>query len=544
MTDACQVKQSKKRKLGASVPTPCNSTLKADGRRLMARWRRRPARSGAVTPVASPALALSSGCAGCLASCLASAPALTLLFVLQVLLLDLPPELLQRELLPLLSLQMWGALMLTCRALHALAADAPDCVLHAAARQTLPATHPVLRGQTRKRLLTQSRMDAAIAAGPDTWSWWQYPPLLDGFEEVATRPSPDWTKLATAQHGRLRVRSLHTMEALLDVPVLLGATSRHPDRGAFCSWASDSQALFWFSEVHEAGCQVSYLHLGSGHRSSLNLASTYRKQPVHPHVLPGSQQFLLALQCPSCGRHHPCITEAKGAALVSHTCPKALFRTPDSTCSAAAGVSSPLAFPTERASLCIWQPGAKPFVTQVPSTIASLAWSPDGSTLLCACQTEVVFLDAAGSVLAQQPLHALTGTSWGLGKVMGRSTDPGKCRSAVETYRVVSGPRLALVHTLEMSFQPRPIDLLVCSPDWRYVAFAAGLEYEGPTHLVVSRVLEAAQGRPAAVPVRQQLGVEMLTGAPQVRKCTHRTPRWLPDSTGVMLETAGLLSLV
>ena len=245
----------------------------------------------------------------------------------QVSLLDLPHALLQQQLLPLLSLRTWGDVMLTCRALYALAAEAPDSILHAAARHTLPGTHPLLGARPREQLALQSRVTEAIAAGPAAWRWQTVPwNTLPGFQDkMLTRPSPDWTKLAVAWRGRVRVRDICAEQELVDLSITTETRPRRPDARAYCCWTDDSQALFWFSETGEASCQVSYHHLATGHRSSVDLAASYKGQPLGPSMLPGSHRLLLSLQSALEDRHHPCIVQPNGAALSSSMCPQLLM---------------------------------------------------------------------------------------------------------------------------------------------------------------------------------------------------------------------------
>ena len=110
-----------------------------------------------------------------------------------------------------------------------------------------------------------------------------------------------------------------------------------------------------------------------------------------------------------------------------------------------------------------------------------------------------MFFTSIGTLLAQQPLHALMGACWGLGVMLGRRVSPPLSVTAVETYRILPGPKLELMHTLNMNWRPHSQDVLVCSPDWRHVAFAAGLS-PSKTHLVVCKVPVLHTHRDAVLP--------------------------------------------
>ena len=376
--------------------------------------------------------------------------------MLQALLLDLPPELLQRELLPLLSLRTWGSLMLTCRALHALAADAPDCVLHAAASQTLPHSHPIFRAKPREHLALQSRMDAAIAAGPGTWSWQRIPDISDFQDKLLSRPSPDWTKLAIARHGRLRMRDLHTREPLLEAPVLVNAVPRSPTGSAHCCWADDSQALFWFTETQGTGCQVSYYHMATGQRSSLDLPTSYIRQPVGPCVLPGSHSLLLALRPPPRGRSHVCVVEPAGPAHVSTVDEEG---------------SGPTPRPSTRP-----RPQQTPFsackgcrASSVPEALTKMTSFSHEHSTTSPCGDHAIEESRAsrGTVSGSDPGCQMLRVVSVVGKA--REPVPLAAHLPIKLRAFINGRILELLLTLKLPFWPLARDLIVCSPDWCHV---------------------------------------------------------------------------
>ena len=291
---------------------------------------------------------------------------------LQTLLLDLPPELLQREVLPLLSLQMWGALRLTCRALHALAEDAPDSVLHTAARHTLPSTHPVLGAQPRRQLALQRRVGQAIAADPSTWHWERVPHVPKSEARWLASFSLDWSKLATTSRDRVVVTDLHSNRQLLDLPVdPAGALS--PYRGlARCAWTDDSAALFWYVEV-EQRCRVSYFNTHTHQPIDLTLPTSAANCPeCLPWVLPGCHALLLATRCHTCRQHHLHVVRASGA-LLSCSLPMMSKLDMKHRNLLAYNSSGGVAFLGNKTKLCIWQPGFPAVSAVMPSDLWSFA---------------------------------------------------------------------------------------------------------------------------------------------------------------------------
>ena len=475
---------------------------------------------------------------------------------LQTMLLDLPPELLQQTVLPLLSLPAWGALRLTCRTLNQLAAHAPDGALHAAARHTLPSTHPLLGVQPRHQLALQRHVGQAIAAGPKAWHWQHVTRLKDAEPGGAPfawvhAPSPDWTKVATTWSEtcahQVLVTNLLSGRQLLSIPVHKSGgppPNYAPPSFPMCHWTDDSLGLFWSADDWP-GCQLSYFHLFTHQQSDCELPTGYAMCPVRPQTLPGPDHaLLLATPCPTSGLPHLRVMQASGSVCsCSEPLPQAYFL---DKALLACSVIGLIAFPCKAASLCVWQPGGRTVVTAMPSEPSSLAWCPDGGVLLASCQQHVVFLSAEGVILAQQPLHALSSVCWGLDIVIGRRTvaQSSLCASSIETYALAEGPQLRLRQTLEMPWEPsRPAPLLL-RPNWQHVAFAAGTGFK-TVHLAVLRAyLPHSRGQP---PAREQLGSQHVAG-PNLKvqsswSYESSMLRWQPGSTGIIsgLDGRGVL---
>ena len=286
--------------------------------------------------------------------CLPNTPAKSLGFParsVQATLLDVPSALLHREVLPLLSLPTWGALRLACRALHTLVAAAPDDCIHAAARHTLPSTHPVFKQHPGRCLALQTRVGSAIAAGPSAWQWKHVQHLPCLVERLDSSPSPDWSKLAVASGGRILVRNLLSGQQLLDLAPAKPSVAGNLAMGVTCCWTEDSLALFWVLNV-DSRCIVGYRHLSSGLQSSVRLDIPCVTEPMRPAVLPGRHALLLPVQSQH-GRAHFCVVQPGNRQLSAAACKVPLAT---SHCKCAFGASGKLAFTmgTAGPQLCIW----------------------------------------------------------------------------------------------------------------------------------------------------------------------------------------------
>ena len=371
-------------------------------------------------------------------------------------LLSLPAELLKEQVLPQLSCRALGALLLTCKQLHACVLGAQLTSRVAEAGRALSRAHPLFRAPCLGDFFAQQgRVDAALGAS-GTWT------STDLQLSAAAYISPDATKAAALDGALLRLYNLtglHLDSAPTVVAIDLQQDS--PPSLSGCQWSADSDFLAW-QEKDTRAFFVYHISAAQLHRTIL---------PGSSHGEPDTQplQSPLASFLPSVRtlqHSHLChVSLYAGGQLRSHLCPAAPHYAEAAGHCVSRSSTGCIAFDDSPSTLCLWQPGVE--LLRVPVRVFRLTWSPDAAMLLVVQRDSVVFVSRRGAVLAEQPLCLSQPALWGLQGVL--SIDGVTRPRSVLFFAVLPGPILQLQHIFEVPDCSSPCNISLGTDHFAFI---------------------------------------------------------------------------
>ena len=446
-----------------------------------------------------------------------------------------------------------GALLLTCKQLHACVAGAQLTRRLADAAQGLCSAHPLFSAPSALQYLEQQEHTAAAIAARDSWTWRQLA------ERDLSSISPDGTKLASCIGVRLDILGLQPDDAsaCTSVPLDCPAIERH-----LCKWSHDSNVVAWQGSPSTDSEGRSHRLVSLYKLSTGELQTAVLEQGGDSCRLPNTRflpdnSFLTFVGEPGyAGRvhlsyhgerstrfdrraHHPCVVSL-GANGLLHTdiSPSGICVGSSETFRLAVSGSGCLAFCGDsHASVCVWQPGVQHHLFQSTYSARSLCWRPDSRVILANQWGSVAFYDLSGAMLAEQELVLNTAMYWVPQGVLSKGGY--EADHDFYFYAVLQGPLLELPVRWRIPRHSRPYSYL--SPSSEHFAFVLGRtahEYddgcmEEPRELYViatPRARTAGSGvevyQLPQVPTSTELGLGML----------HSIVRWLSNGCGLLVQ--------
>ena len=435
----------------------------------------------------------------------------------------LDAKLLHAKVLLHLRLADLGALLRTCKALHDAIRTCPDSVLLTTARHSHPSTHPLFSAASaRTYLLDQSRIAAAISAGPSIWTVENTQALPSGGRAIVR--SPCYTLAAARLADRLVVWELPTGREVASMAAPL-STARFR-----CIWTSSGAAVAFASNHGEVGI----LNLQTGEGSTGELMPHERAEQVC--FLPGQQRLLVPGRWDLSWQ----VVEADTrGGLLCRTCP-------DSgqckyVAQSALGGLAYASTRTDWSTLIVWHVGEASVRAQMPASISKIAWAPCGTLLACRVGGLLVIVSSRGDILARQMVSlpaALHSLVWGrLGLVL-IFTHPHTLDSCeLHWYSVSARPRVHLQHSLTLPAWLQVESAFVLSPDQGHLAFCASAE-NSSSHFA-ELPASPAGARELGSSFSPALGPSVGAQSYQYGRETKPVLHCLLNGTGIFTSTTG-----
>ena len=452
-------------------------------------------------------------------------------------LLALPAGLLQQHVVPQLSCRSLGALLLTCKQLHAVVTGAELSSRLAEAGRTLSKGHPLFStSQVGPFLAQQARTEAAVAAR-DSWAWQD----LSAMSHAAF--SPDGAKAAACYAHQLLLYDL-TNPQLDAAPTVVPLAQRGSRRLPIpCTFSDDSDLVAWEASPRESRrTWLGPVHIYRLSTGELHSAVVETRNPGIrlPDACFTPWGDLLTFAGDGEGYFRLCtVTPCAGGTVAQKICPVMFSpRHADGSALAVSSSGSVIFTAEESGVVCLWQPGTQLRPASLLRTrhkAKSLALSPPGTTVLVARKHSVAFLDLQGVAQAKQDLELVQVPVWGHQGVLVGPCEWG-ADLTIRFFAVLPGPSLELQHTILLPSGCRLSSPLALSSD--HFAFVVGDKGSTPWNnaptLRQLTVLPTPKARPANSAI-QVTTISQLPASTELGSAAHLgTVKWLDKASALV----------